>query len=171
MPPRTIDNLGVDVSTRYAEDQKQLDTELIKQARLVPGRTEIDVSAPFFPSEMDALLDLQPTHYVWAIFPPPSRYFEQRKRLFTFQLIPSMGTDEKKEAQMEKLLSKMRTLAEQKKERDKEQKDKKKQYEEDLLLEVEEKEKNILTTLLNKIALFDKLIVEINSRRSQYHKG
>lgn len=171
MPPRTIDNLGVDVSTRYAEDQKLLDTEIIKQSRLVPTRTEIDVSAPFFPSELDELLDTQATHSVWALFPPPKLFFEQRKRLFTHQMIPSMGSDEKKEAQMEKIFSKMRELEERKKEGDREQKDKKQQYEEERLLEEEEKEKKILTSLLNTITLYDKLVVEINSRRSQYHKG
>ena len=56
MPSRTIDNLGVDVSTRYAEDQKILDTSLIKEARTIPIQTEIDVTIPFHPSEMDALL-------------------------------------------------------------------------------------------------------------------
>jgi len=65
----------------------------------------------------------------------------------------------------------LKSLAEEK-EREKEgKKDKRKQYEEERSLEEEEREKKILTSLLSTIALFDKLIIEINSRRSQYQKG
>ena len=56
MPPRTIDNLGIDVSTRYAEDQKVLDQSLVKEARGIQVQTEIEVTTPFYPSELEALL-------------------------------------------------------------------------------------------------------------------
>jgi len=88
MPPRTIDNLGVEVSTRYAEDKQILDETLIKEAGVIPTQTQIDVTTPFISSELEALLHLQPTGVTWASFFPPARYFEQRKRLFTWQLIP-----------------------------------------------------------------------------------
>jgi len=71
MPPRTIDNLGVDVSTRYAEDRKALDESFIKEARTIPSQAQIDVSAPSFPSEMEELLHAQPANISWASFPPP----------------------------------------------------------------------------------------------------
>jgi Skp family chaperone for outer membrane proteins len=82
-----------------------------------------------------------------------------------------MGSEDKKDSQTQKILAKLKSMAEQKVERDKEQKDKRQQYEEERALEEEEKEKKILTSLLNTITLFDKLIIEINSRRSQYQKG
>jgi hypothetical protein len=171
MPPRTIDNLGVEVSTRYAEDQRLHDENFIKEARGIPAQTEIEVTTPYFPAEMEEFLHLQPTGVTWASFIPPFHYFEQRKRLFTYQLIPSMGSEDKKDSQTQKILAKLKSMAEQKVERDKEQKDKRQQYEEECALEEEEKEKKILTSLLNTITLFDKLIIEINSRRSQYQKG
>ncbi len=171
MPPRTIDNLGVEVSTRYAEDKRTLDETLIKEARAIPVQTEIEVTTPFFPSEVDALLHFQSTGLTWASFVPPVRYFEQRKRLFTYQLIPSMGSEDKKESQTLRILAKLRSMEEERIEKEKEEKDKRHQYEEERVLEEEEKEKKILTSLLDIIALFDKLIIEINSRRSQYQKG
>lgn len=171
MPPRTIDNLGVDASTRYAEDKRILDESIIKEARSIPSQAEIEVTAPYYPAEIEEILHLQPTAITWASFIPPSRYFEQRKRLFTFQLIPSMGSEDKKESQTQKILGKLKSLTELKAQKDKERKDKRQQYEDERALEEEEKEKNILTSLLNNISLFDKLIIEINSRRSQYQKG
>ena len=171
MPPRTIDNLGVEVSTRYAEDQKMLDEMLIKEARAIPIQTEIEVTAPFLPSELESLLQAQPLYISWASFTAPAYYFEQRNRLFTYQLIPSMGSEDKKESQVQKILAKLRSIAEKKTEKDKEEKDKRQKYEEERALEEEEKEKKVLTSLLDTIVFYDKLIIDINSRRSQYQKG
>ena len=163
MPPRTIDNLGVDVSTRYAEDQKILDKTLIKEARTIPTQAEIEVTIPFFPSELEALLRFAPLQSSWASFIPPALYFEQRKRLFTFQSIPSLGSEDRKESQAQKILAKLQLLED----KEKEQKKKRNQH----TLEEEEREKKILTVLLQTIATLDKLIIDINSRRGQYHKG
>lgn len=171
MPPRTIDNLGVDVSTRYAEDQKILDQSIVKEARGIPIQTAIEVTIPFFPSELEALLRLSPLHSSWASFLAPEQYFEQRKRLFTFQSIPSLGSEDKQESQSQKILAKLQLLEKKHKTEDKEEKDQKKRREQELALQEEEKEKKILTTLLQTIALIDKLMVDINSRRSQYQKG
>jgi hypothetical protein len=171
MPPRTIDNLGVEVSTRYAEDKQILDETLIKEARTIPMQAGIEVTTPFFPAEIEALLHIQPTNITWASFIPPAYYFEQRKRLFTYQLIPSMGSEDKTESQALKILAKLKSMAEERDQKEKAGQDKRQQYEEERALEDEEKEKKILTSLLNTIALFDKLIIEINSRRSQYQKG
>jgi len=169
MPPRTIDNLGVEVSTRYAEDKRTLDEALIKEAHAIPVQIEIEVTTPFFPSEIESLLHFQPTGSTWASFFPPAHYFEQRKRLFTYQLIPSMGSEDKKESQALKILAKLRSMTEERIK--KEEKDQRGRYEEELALEEEKKEEKILISLLDTIALFDKLIIEINSRRSQYQRG
>ena len=165
-PPRTIDNLGVDASTRYAEDQKRLDPSLIKEARAIPAQAEIEVTTPFFPSELETLLHTAPLQKSWAIFSPPPLYLEQKKRLFTFQSIPSLGSEDKKESQAQKILIKLQSLEEQ---RLKQGQDSKKKSEDELAHQTQEKE--ILTTLLQTIIHLDKLIVDINSRRSQYQKG
>jgi hypothetical protein len=171
MPPRTIDNLGMDASARYAEDQKIYDQALIKEAKGIPVQTEIEVTIPFFPSEMEALLRLTPLQASWASFIAPILYFEQRKRLFTFQSIPSLGSEDKKESQAQKILSKLQLLEEKHKKEDREEKDQKKRREQELAFQEEEREKKILTTLLQTIVQIDKLIIDINSRRSQYQKG
>jgi hypothetical protein len=177
MPPRTIDNLGMDVSTRYAEDQKILDKTLIKEAQVVTGQTQIDVTVPFFPSEVEALLHGTLLQKSWALFFPPALYFEQRKRLFTFQAVPSLGSEDKQASQVDKILAQLEMLEMKKvKERREgkgqgQQHQEQEQKEEKAVLEEEEKEKKILTTLLQTIAFIDKLCVDINSRRSQYQKG
>jgi hypothetical protein len=171
MPPRTIDNLGVEVSTRYAEDRSKLDETLVHEAQAIPIQTEIEVTIPFLSSELEALLQAQPTYISWAFFNAPLHYAEQRKRLFTYQLIPSMGSEDKKESQAQKILAKLHSLSEKKVEKDKEEKNKRQRYEEERALEEEEKEKKVLTSLLDTIAIYDKLIIDINSRRSQYQKG
>lgn len=171
MPPRTIDNLGIDVSTRYAEDKKTLDESLVKEAPAVAIQTGIEVTTPFLPSEVEALLHFQPTYISWALFNAPLYYYEQRKRLFTYQLIPSMGSEDKKESQAQKILEKLKSMTREKEEREKEQKDKRERYREERELEEEEREKKVLTSLLERIAIFDKLVIDINSRRSQYQKG
>lgn len=168
MPPRTIDNLGVEVSTRYAEDQKILDQSLIKEARIIPAQMEIEVTIPFFPSELEALLHFSSLKSSWAAFSPPPLYFEQKKKLFTFQSIPSLGSENKKESQTHKILAKLHSLE---KTQDKEEKDQKRKREQEMEIEEQEKGKKILVTLLQTIAFIDKLIIDINSRRSQYQKG
>jgi len=176
MPPRTIDNLGMDVSTRYAEDQKILDKTLIKEAQVVTGQTQIDVTIPFFPSEVDALLHGTPLQKSWALFFPPALFFEQKKRLFTFQSVPSLGSEDKQASQVDKILAQLEKLEMKKVKERREgkrqgQQQEQEQQEEETILEEEEKEKKILTTLLQTIAFIDKLCVDINSRRSQYQKG
>jgi hypothetical protein len=87
-------------------------------------------------------------------------------------MIPSMGSEDKQESQTQKILAKLQSMAEKKVEKDKEeQQDKRKKFEEERALEEEEREKKILSSLLNTVTLFDKLIIEINAKRSQYQKG
>ncbi len=172
MPRRTIDNLGVDVSTRYAEDQLWLDEKITKEARAIPSQTAIDVSMPSFSSEVDALLHSEYTQHVWANFFAPNKFLEQKGRLFTFIMIPSLGSEEKKEAQTQKILAKLKSIAAKKKGEKEKGKDKKREaWIEDKEAEEEEKEKKALTTLLETISLLDKFLIDINSRRSQYQKG
>ncbi|HKZ00551.1 MAG TPA: DUF5399 family protein [Rhabdochlamydiaceae bacterium] len=172
MPPRTIDNLGVEVSTRYAQDQKQLDQKLIKESRGISTQTEIDVTTPSFASELDILLELQGRTLSWADFYAPTKYNEQKKRLFTYQTVPSLGTEDKKESQAQKILAKIKTMTEKReKEKDKERKGKQRKWEEDREIEEEEKEKETLIALFHLVATLDKFIIDINSRRGQYQKG
>jgi hypothetical protein len=171
MPPRTIDNLGVEVSTRYAEDQKWLDEKIIKEARAIPLQTQIDVSLPSFASELDILVQSDRTRYVWATFFPPNKYLEQKGRLFSFLVIPSVGSDEKIEALNQKILAKLRAISEKREAEKGAGKESPDTQFEKKETEEEEKEKKALTLLLETIASLDKFLIDINSRRSQYQKG
>jgi hypothetical protein len=164
MPPRTIDNLGMDASTRYAEDQRILDKTLIKEAQTVTGQTQVDVTSPFFPSEIETLLHASSLQKSWAFFFPPTLFSEQKKRLFTFQSVPSLGSEEKNASQVDKILA----LLEDQQFKQKRKRNSSNEVHND---EEEEKEKKVLTNLLQTIAFLDKLLVDINSRRSQYQKG
>lgn len=172
-PPRTIDNLGLDVSTRYAEDQKYLDAKMIKESKAIPSQTEIDVTIPAFSSEFDLLFETSKRNLPWADFIPPDKYNEQKKRLFTFQIVPSLGSQDKKESQAQKILSRLQEPVQYNKEKDeRQQKDsRKKRWEEAREQQEQEKEKKILSNLFHCILLLDRDLIDINSRRTQYQKG
>lgn len=171
MPPRTIDNLGIDASTRYAEGQRDLDQKLVGESQQIPSHTQIDVSAPHFPEELAELLGLRPTGVTWATFSPPAGYLEQRKRLFTYQLIPSMGSEDKQESQAHKILAKLQSVSKEKVEGAQPPQDARQHYEATLAREEEEKEKKVLTNLFHEISLIDKYVLAVNALRNQYHKG
>jgi hypothetical protein len=168
---RTIDNLGVDVSTRYAEDQKMADAQFLKETRLISSQTEIDVTVPFFPSEFDLLFETSRRNTPWADFYAPPRYNEQKKRLFTFQIIPSMGSSDKIEAQLQRIAARVPKREEKEEAEEKDKERRRLKWEKEKEEEEEEKEKNILINLLNSVSLFDKFLVDINSRRGQYQRG
>ena len=155
---RTIDNLGVDTSTRYAEDREVYDETLIKEARLIPSQTKVATTTPSYESEFDLLFELDQKGALWAAFMPPPKYSISKRPLFGWQLIPELGSPDLQEA----LIEKIEALCDE----EKEKKHQNPEEEEDI-----EKEKNILTKLLTNIHIFDQLLIDINSRRSQYQKG
>ena len=167
---RTIDNLGVDSSARYAEDQKKLDPSFVQELRKVPVKPQVDVTQAFFSSELDALLDMHQLAVPWAIFQAPEGYFEQNKGLFTARLIPTIGKEEKLTAEMLRLESAMQNMETAKKNEDVKGDDVMK-WEEGREVDDEAKEKEALLNLLNCISRLDHLLTDINGRRNQYQKG
>jgi len=171
MPPRTIDNLGIDVSTRYAEDQRHLDDKLIKDTRGLSPQTQVDVTSPSFPSEFDTLFDLSKKNLSWADFQAPLRFNEQKKRLFTHQLIPSIGSPDKKESQAQKINAKVQSqIIRNQADKDSE-KDPKKKFAQDREEKELNKEKKVLLKLLDCIVYLDRDVGMVNARRLQYQKG
>ncbi len=168
MAPRTIDNLGIETSTRYAQDQKELDPALLRESRAVAPQAEIESVTPSFPSEVEQLFGLEKRNLTWASFLAPPKYSEQKKRLFSYHIIPSLGPEEKKEAQ----ITKVKNFLPQEREGDKEEKsNKQREWEMKREKEEEEKEKKILLTLLNSMSDLDKFLSAVNARRSQYQRG
>jgi len=153
---RTIDNLGVDASVRYAQDQALLETSFIDESNLVSQQTAITVSTPSPPSsEFDEQYAVESPQGYWAVFlPPESSPKGGSLAPFSYELAPSLGGYEKTEASADKL-EKL-----------------------DLLQEDPEKkasrEENERKKLLHFFQCFNKLNTDlslINSRRNQYQRG
>lgn len=152
--PRTIDNMGIETSSRYARDKAQLDTKMIEDSRFIPLKTEVSVVKPYLPTEFEEYLSPGKLT-LWASFSPPPDYLGYGKPLFSYQLIPSLGGYEKQEADTDKLEALEDALS---KEKGSEQQE-------------EERERKTLLGLMQMINKLDRTLVLINSRRNQYQRG
>lgn len=159
--PRTIDNLGIESSRRYAKDKEQLSgAQLIADSKFIPRKTEVSVLKPYYPSELKEYLS--PTSQtLWAAFEPPPQYMTLSSSLFSHQLIPSLGDSDKQEADTDKLEALEDTLSKSFKEGNKGGQEQ----------QEEEKERKVLLHLLKTIGKFDRTLQMINSRRNQYQRG
>ena len=156
--PRTIDNLGLDASIRYAKDKELFEARFIEESQIVSRKTEIPVSRPYIPSEFDKMFSAAKT-LIWASFSPPPEPLTTANTLFSYQLIPSLGTYEQTE-DTEQLLE---DALQRRRDSDQEQSDREKQQ--------EEREKQLIKDLLACIKKIDKSLNLINSRRNQYQRG
>lgn len=145
--PRTVDNLGIDASNRYASDQKFIDRDFLQSLTQVGGLSEVSVTSPYTLSEFDQQFSTLGKNLPWARFSPPPNYQSHRKKLFTFQLAPSVGNVQRHEQELTK--------------DDEDQGEHK---------EEEKKRKKVLH-LLKTLGIYDQYLRSINSRRGQYHKG
>ena len=159
--PRTIDNLGVESSVRYARDKEQLDLNLIADSKWVSKQIEIAVTQPYVPSEFEKLFSAKPT-IQWALFSAPPAYEAQTRALFSYQLIPSLGSNEKQEAETEKLMAMKDSL-------EKEKRQGKGNQDQDQ--DQEEKQRKKLLAFFKVLEKLDKTLIFINARRNQYQRG
>ncbi|HEX2583270.1 MAG TPA: DUF5399 family protein [Chlamydiales bacterium] len=157
--PRTIDNLGMESSVRYAKDKEQLDLRLVEDSKWISKRIEISVTKPYVPSEFEKLFSAKPT-LQWALFSAPPAYEAHTQALFSYQLIPSLGSNEKQEADAEKLIALEESL---KKER-RPSKDGEEQQE-------EERKRKRLLAFFKCLEKLDQTLTFINARRNQYQRG
>jgi hypothetical protein len=164
MPPRTIDNLGVDIYTRYAEDQKAFDKSLIEENKQVYPQAAIDVTKPAYSSQFSLVFGLSLLHPSWASFQAPKGFGEQKNILFTNQLLPFLGNEDKQQAQIQRVKQRPKQHKEQEEHGKHSWQDEKEEHE-------EEKEKETLLTLFSCIGNIDKDIIEVNTRRKQFQKG
>jgi hypothetical protein len=145
---RTIDNLGVESSVRYAKDKVALDSRLIEESRFIPQKTEVAVVKPYIATDFEEYL--APGKKLWATFNPPPDYFSYGKQIFSYHIMPSLGNSEQIQANIEKLEAMNKTV-------DKDPKEKKKTQ--------------ALLDLLKQIHELDRTLNQINARRNQYQKG
>lgn len=171
--PRTIDNLGPEAYTRYAEDQKLYDEKLVSEARGVQLQAEIDVTIPSYGSEYEALFETSKRNQFWADFFAPPKYNEQKRRLFTYQIVPSLGSPDKKEAQAQRIIDMVAVNKKNKESAEAVAKSDNRTlaWERIRELEDEEHEKSVLLHLLNQVSDLERVLIDINSRRGQYQKG
>lgn len=160
--PRTIDNLGVEASIRYAKDQEFFEARYIEESRLIPQKTEISVSHPLSLTEFEARFSLGRT-LPWALFSPPPEYSPYGKLIFSYQLIPSLGDYEKLDADSDKLERIESVLEREERNSGQEFSDKEK--------EEREKERDLLVSLFQCINRLNKTLLLINARRNQYQRG
>lgn len=101
---RTVDDLGLEASVRYAHDQKTYDKKYVEESRIAPTSASVAVvSGDTIPSEIDALLGLAMRSHPWGLFSPPPGYLIRFGDLFDHQLAPSLGMLERLEGQMQTL--------------------------------------------------------------------
>ncbi len=162
---RTIDSLGIETSVRYAKDKELIDPKLIEESKFIPAQTEISVTSPYIPSEFEEFYNTQSKNAPWADFFEPPMYVSHKKMLFSYQVMPNLGTSEKQQYELEKI--KTLLLPSIKK------RTKRKNIVEGVSLEEreEEKERDALISLLECIGFLDKQLGFINMKRGQYHKG
>lgn len=175
MPPKTIDNLGPEAYARYAQDQEELSKlELsIKEGRVIRPQTEVDVTVPAFASEFDLLTEAGRRNIFWGDMTPPPKYGEQKKRLFTTQIAPSFGSADKQEVQAQRIADTVASTLQRKEKAEEEVKagTRTSSWEEEKELEAELREKDTLLKMYKCVSRLDKDLIDINSRRGQYHKG
>lgn len=158
--PRTIDNMGIETSSRYARDKTALDSKLIEDARFIPLKTEVSVVRPYISTEFEMYLAPDKLT-LWASFSPPPEYLSYGKPLFSYQLIPSLGGYEKQEDDTDKLEAMEDTINKSFREG---KQDGQEHHE-------EERERKTILTLLQVIGKLDRTLTLINSRRNQYQRG
>lgn len=154
--PRTIDNLGIDASIRYARDKELYAPISVEEAQVVSRKTEISVARPYIQSDFDEMFSSAKT-VIWALFSPPPESLSRENTLFSYQLIPSLGNYETQE-DTEELLEDVLKRRQEERQSDKEK-------------ERDKREKQLIMDLLTNIEKIDKSIELINSRRNQYQRG
>ena len=150
--PKTVSNLPLDVSIRWAKDQEFLvQTQPTTQdADTISKHAVSDVNLPTSQSQLEVLLGLYIRNPTWALFQMPKGFVGQRRRLFTSQLVSFLGSDE----QQDTIIGRIQGATGE--EGDKEAWD---------------REKGLLLEALKLMSMLNKDLIDIVSRCKQYQKG
>ena len=150
--PKTVSNLPLDVSIRWAEDQKILEESkpIIRDSTMASNAASTEVILPANQSEIEVLFGLSKLHPAWATFQKPPGFFFLRRRIFRSQLVPFLGSDEQQDSMMTRIQG---TKGD---DQDHEQ---------------WEEEKKRLVAMLKLMQLLNKDLIDITTRCKQYQKG
>lgn len=151
--PKTVANLPLDVSIRWAEDQKLLEESkpIIRDSTLASSHAQTEVILPAHQSELESLLGLSKLHPAWATFQKPPGFFFIRRRIFRSSLVPFLGSDEQQDAMMTRIQNA--------------------KGDDDHDLSDWEEEKSRLLKLLKLMQQLNKDLIDITTRCKQYQKG
>ena len=169
----TIDRINIKDHQRYAEDQAALDTVYIRESGLVAAQSEMIASTSLTTSNWDELFEFHIKNIPWASFQPPPRYFFQKKRFFSYAILPALAIEKDKEEEggedtqqdpearkhvadaffylLKKKLSEHRASTRK--------------------TRLTEQERTRLISLIDSIHFLNRLLLEINARKLQYQKG
>ena len=165
----TIDRLDLKDHVRWAQHQEVYDSSFVTESNIVALHPEITSTSSIYSSKVEELFELQMRSQSWATFSPPKNFHLFGRRLFSYQLFPTIywkEEDGEKEESREELNSEDREETS------------------DLLRLVTmlqnftshsstlfEKDKSSLITLLKSIQWINRLLAQINARKLQYQKG
>ncbi len=150
--PKTVSNLPLDVSIRWAKDQELLiqTQPMTQDSDSIAKHAVSDVNLPTSQSQVEILLGLYTRNPTWAAFQMPKGFIGQRRRLFTSQLVGFLGSDE----QQDTLITRIQGASGE--EQDKDEWD---------------QEKILLLQVLKLMSMLNKDLIDIVSRCKQYQKG
>lgn len=155
----TIDNLGIDASSRYALDQLLLDKGILEESPFVGQKAATSALTPYIPEIAPEIARyLRPeAHVMWATLPEPPEMLAASNPLFTHQTIPSLGSPEKLDMLRDRLAVLKKNLSE-KPEKLKEER-------------IQEQQIPTIESLFSLIGFYDSLLSVIQGRLNQYQKG
>ncbi len=165
---KTIDNLGVEISTRFAKDLEQTQIQLISESKVVTPKAQIDVTSPAFKSAYDSMFGLRQRNKEWAIFQKSNAFDRTSSRIFVHHLLPSIRSDEFGLMESDRIKARLQS---KKKKRLQEKPQREYDWEERYEDEEELKESEILLFFIQAVQNLDKSLLAINASRSQYQKG
>lgn len=150
--PKTVSNLPLDVSVRWAEDQQLLAEShpIIRDSTLTSSLAQTEAMLPIKMSEFEAFLGLARLHPSWAAFQRPPGFFSQRRQIFRSQIVPFLGSDEHQDS----MISRIESATGDDQDR-----------------ESWEGERGRLLKLVQLLQELNKDLIDISTRCKQYQKG
>lgn len=97
MSHKTVDNLGIDAHINYARSEGLKDISGGQEAVRISSVAEYDNFAPTTYDQFSTLFNTNIRNIPWGVIDKPQGYDIQQKRVFTYQIAPSLGSEEKQE--------------------------------------------------------------------------
>ena len=162
---RTIDNLGIESSERYAKDQEYFDQKILTDANYVPKSTLVQVAKPTN-SELDAIFETTQRNKNWGGFNFPPQFSSLGSTCFSFQLLPSVGAQEMMLSSLQRVSDK---IEKEKKATFDGNPEEKNDFDLSVTQTISDGQK--ITKLLETIINLDKILTNINAQRNRYQRG